>query len=419
LRFANVICFENSFPSLDRRIVAEGAQFLVVSTNNASYRRTAASRQHLIMSRFRAVENGRWVVHAAISGISAFIDPHGRVFGATGLFQATVDRHTIRASSARTIYSRFGDYVPWVSLAGAGLMMLAPRRRRGRRRGQAGPLGPRPRTLVILPTYNERATIASALERTLRSAPDVDLLVVDDGSPDGTANVVEEVARSDPRVRLLQRAAKGGLASAYLAGFRRALDEGYDLIGEMDADLSHQPEQLPRLLEGARRYDLTVGSRYVPGGSVSNWGVMRRMLSRGGNVYARWALGLPVADATSGYRLFRRDLLGALVEQGVRSEGYGFQIELAYRAWRAGYAVGEVPITFREREHGHSKISRRIVFEALARVAVWAVRERLRVRRATTDRTQSASDAAPGQGASVERGRGGSISPTNGARTKG
>jgi dolichol-phosphate mannosyltransferase len=234
-----------------------------------------------------------------------------------------------------------------------------------------------PRTLVILPTYNERATIGDVLERTLRSAPHVNLLVVDDGSPDGTANVVDEVARRDARVRLLQRGAKGGLASAYLAGFRSALDDGCDLIGEMDADLSHQPEELPRLLEGARRHDLTVGSRYVPGGSVTNWGLTRRILSRGGNLYARWALGFPVADATSGYRVFRRGLLATLVEQGVRSEGYGFQIELAYRAWAGGYAVGEVPITFRERQHGHSKISRRIVFEALASVAVWAVRDRI------------------------------------------
>jgi apolipoprotein N-acyltransferase len=394
LAFADVICYENAFPSLDRRIVAQGARFLVVSTNNASYLRTAASRQHLVMSRFRAVENGRWVVHAAISGISAFIDPRGRVFGATGLFQATVDRHLIQGSSARTLYSRFGDYFPWGSLAAAGVLMVAPRRRRGRSR--AKPLAGELRTLVILPTYNERATIERVLERTLEAAPAVDLLVVDDGSPDQTADEVRATARTEPRVRLLQRGDKGGLAGAYLAGFRRAIDEGYDLVVEMDADLSHQPEELPRLLEGARHYDLTVGSRYVPGGSVTNWGLLRRMLSRGGNMYTGWALGLPVADATSGYRVFRRGVLQFLVAEGVRSEGYGFQIELAYRAWRAGYAVGEVPITFREREEGHSKISRRIVFEALARVALWALRDRLHVpvaRQTHPPRYERASDS--------------------------
>jgi apolipoprotein N-acyltransferase len=376
LTFATVICFENSFPSLDRRIIAKGAGFLVVSTNNASYQRSAASRQHLIMSRFRAVENGRWVVHAAVSGISAFIDPHGGLHQTTGLFEGTVDRFVIRASDRRTLYNRFGDYVPWASLAAAGLLILAPRRRERR---SAAPLAPNPRVLVVLPTYNERDTVGAVLQRLLAAVERADVLVVDDGSPDGTGEIVRSVAGRESRVRLLERPGKGGLAGAYLTGFRMALDEGYDLVVEMDADLSHQPEELPRLLQGAQRFDLTIGSRYVPGGSVTNWGLMRRMLSRGGNRYTRWVLDLPVADATSGFRVFRRGLLAFLVEQGIRSEGYGFQIELAYRAWRSGFAVGEVPITFRERELGRSKISRRIVAEALFLVAVWGFRDRLHV----------------------------------------
>jgi glycosyltransferase involved in cell wall biosynthesis len=231
--------------------------------------------------------------------------------------------------------------------------------------------------LVCIPTYNERENVEAICRAVLAADPRVDVLVVDDGSPDGTAQVVRDVAGEDHRVRLLVRPHKGGLAAAYVAGFRRALDEGYDLIVEMDADLSHQPEQLPRLLDGAARYDLTLGSRYVPGGSVSNWGLVRRALSRGGNLYTRVALRLPVADSTSGYRVYRRELLRYLVAQGVHSEGYGFQIELVYRAWRGGFAVGEIPITFREREHGHSKISRRIVFEALGQVALWGLRDRL------------------------------------------
>jgi apolipoprotein N-acyltransferase len=372
--FADVICFENSFPSLDRRLVARGARFLVVSTNNASYGRTGASAQHLDMSRFRAVENARWVVHAAVSGISAFIDPRGRVYQPTGLYQRTIDRHTIQLSSAETIYTRWGDWFPWTALALSLLLLLTPRRRPA---PAPGPLPEEARALVILPTYNERETIQRVVSRLLQAEPGTDILVVDDRSPDGTPELVRSIAEHEPRVRLLERSAKGGLASAYAAGFRRALDEGYDLVVEMDADLSHQPEQLAVLLDGARRFDVTVGSRYVPGGSVRNWGLLRRLLSRGGNAYAQLVLELPVRDATSGYRVFRNGVLRALMERGMRAEGYGFQIELVYQAWRLGFAVGEVPITFREREHGHSKISRRIVLEALWLVAVWGFRDRV------------------------------------------
>jgi hypothetical protein len=155
-----------------------------------------------------------------------------------------------------------------------------------------------------------------------------------------------------------------------------ALDEGYDVVVEMDADLSHRPEELPTLLEGAAGHDLVIGSRYVPGGSVTNWGRFRLWLSRGGNAYTRAMLGLPIRDATSGFRAYRRALLEELLDSGIHSDGYGFQIELAYRAWQRGALVVEVPITFREREHGHSKISRRIVFEALGLVAVWGIRDR-------------------------------------------
>ncbi len=376
LRFADLICFENTFPSLDRRLVDRGAEFLVVSTNNASYERSAASRQHLLMSRFRAVENGRWVVHAAISGISAFIDPHGGVHDPTGLFELALERHTIRASTARTIYTRFGDYLPWASLGLAGLMMVArPRRRKVAR--TIAPLPASARILVIVPTYDERETIETVIGLTLAADHRVEMLVVDDGSPDGTGEVVRRIATREPRVHLMERPRKGGLAGAYVAGFRRAVEERRDLVVEMDADLSHRPEELPALLAAAERRDLVIGSRYVPGGSVANWGLLRRALSRGGNLYTRAVLGLPVADATSGFRVYRRDLLAFLLQEGIHSEGYGFQIELAYRAWLAGFAVGEVPITFREREHGHSKISRRIVFEALGLVALWGLRDRL------------------------------------------
>jgi apolipoprotein N-acyltransferase len=379
---AAAICFENTFPSLVRRLTSRGAGLIVVSTNNASYLRTAASEQHLAFSRFRAVENGRWVVHAAISGISAVIDPEGRIVERTGLFEPTVLRQTVRISDARTIYSRLGDWFAWLALVGSAGLLLAPRRRDAPTVSEEGPLGPEARTLVLLPTYQEATTIGEVLTRLLAACPEVDVLVIDDSSPDGTAAIVRTAAVGEGRVRLLERPRKRGLASAYITGFRRALQEGYDLVVEMDSDLSHQPEELPALLSAAReRCDLAIGSRYVPGGSVTNWGLVRRALSRGGNAYARTALGFPITDATSGFRVFRRRLLRYLLARRISSEGYAFQIELAYQSWRAGFAVAEAPITFREREHGHSKISRRIVIEALWLVGVWGLRDRLRVPR--------------------------------------
>jgi apolipoprotein N-acyltransferase len=374
--FGTPICYENSFPSIDRAFANQGATFLVVTINNASYERTAASRQHLLMSRVLAVEDGRWVVHAAISGISAIVDPSGRVVAQSGLFADAVTRRSIVASTRRTWYVRLGDWVPWLSLAAVIVLITAPRRRRRPQRSPA-PLPDRPRTLVLLPTYDERATVGAVMDGLLALPELVDVLVIDDGSPDGTGALVRARARGEPRLRLLERASKSGLASAYLVGFQRALAEGYDLVVEMDADLSHDPAELPRLIAAASGRDLVIGSRYVPGGSVTNWSRRRVVLSRAGNRYARWSLGLPIRDATSGFRVFRSELLERILADPIRSDGYGFQIELAYRAWTEGSDVGEVPITFREREHGASKISRRIVVEALWLVTVWGIRARL------------------------------------------
>jgi apolipoprotein N-acyltransferase len=366
------ICFENSFPTLDREMVREGAAFLVVLTNNAAYEETAASAQHLQMSRMRAIENGRWVVHAAVSGISAFIDPTGAVDQRTALYEPAVIRRTIEASTSRTPFVRFGDWLPLLSLALVIGLAAVPRARRVRR-PDPEPLGPGARALVILPTYDEARTIESVLSGLL-SHDGVDALVVDDSSPDGTADVVRRIAAGEPRVRLVERPARAGLASAYVEGFGRALDDGYDLIVEMDSDLSHDPLQLPSLLHAASdRHDLVVGSRYVPGGSVSNWSRLRVALSKAGNLYGRVMLGIPLHDATSGYRVYRRALLERLVREPFHADGYGFQIELVLRAWLDGWSLGEVPITFREREHGHSKLSRRIVVEALWLVTRWGL----------------------------------------------
>ena len=370
--FAAPICFENSFPGLDRELVRQGAQFLVVLTNNASYDETAASAQHLQMSRIRAIEDGRWVVHAAVSGISAFVDPSGRTYQQTELFEPARIRQTIRASTGWTPYVRWGDWLPLVSLAFAVGLSTVPRGRRSDRPAPE-PLGPGLRTLVILPTLDEAKTIRQVIAGVL-ALPGVDAIVVDDASPDGTSDIVRELIPGEPRLRLLERPARAGLASAYQEGFRRALDEGYDLIVEMDSDLSHDPVQLASLLEAARhRYHLVVGSRYVPGGSVTNWSRARLALSKAGNLYVRGMLGIPVHDATSGYRVYRRELLQDLVTEPFHADGYGFQVELVMRSWLRGWSVGEVPITFREREHGQSKISRAIVFEALWLVTLWGV----------------------------------------------
>lgn len=373
------ICYENSFPGIDREMVRQGAGFLIVTINNASYERTAASEQHLQMSRLRAVENGRWVVHAAVSGISAFIDHDGDVVDERGLFEPAVMRREIRASTRTTPFTRFGDWVPWGSVVFVLGLLAFPRGRvRGRR--EAPPLGEDPRILVVLPTYNEKDTIGTVLDGLLSLPHRIDVMVVDDGSPDGTGEIVAARSAEEPRIRLVERAAKAGLASAYGVGFRTGLREGYDLLVEMDSDLSHDPVELPRLLEAVERHDVVIGSRYVPGGSVTNWSRARLALSRTGNRYARLCLGFPLHDATGGYRVYRRDALATITSRPLASEGYGFQVELAFRAWGAGLSVAEAPITFRERQHGHSKISRRVVLEALWLVTKWGLRARFRPR---------------------------------------
>jgi apolipoprotein N-acyltransferase len=374
VRFAAIICFENAFPDLVRDFVTEDEGFLVVSTNNSTFGISAAPEQHVVLSELRAVESGRWVVHAALSGISAVITPEGEVTEQTGLFEPAILRASIPTASGATIYDAIGGWLPLLFLVLLGLAYLAPRRGEPR---AVPPLSEDARAAVILPTYNERDSVEQVIERVLASSDRVDVMVVDDSSPDGTGEIVRKVADREPRVTLEERPEKGGLASAYLDGFVLAIAKGYDLIVEMDADLSHRPEELGLLLEGAHTNHLTIGSRYVPGGRVENWSLLRRVLSRGGNVYVRLILGLPVKDSTSGYRVYRWDALRELITHQLRSEGYAFQIELAYRAWRRGLAVGEVPITFEERRHGHSKISRGIVLEALWHVFLWAVRDRV------------------------------------------
>ena len=227
--------------------------------------------------------------------------------------------------------------------------------------------------LVVIPTYDERENLPAIVARVHAVLPEVHVLVVDDASPDGTGALADEMAVADGRVHALHRTAKQGLGPAYLAGFSWALARDYDVLVEMDADGSHAPEQLPTLLAALQDADVVLGSRWVPGGSVVDWPRRRKLLSRGGNAYARLMLGMPVRDATGGFRAYRREVLENVDLNGVASAGYCFQVDLVWRAWRAGYRVIEVPIRFVERVHGESKMSRAVVAEALWRVTVWGV----------------------------------------------
>ena len=229
------------------------------------------------------------------------------------------------------------------------------------------------RVLVVIPTYNEAESIVEVLDRVLLADPRVDVLVVDDGSPDGTAKLVLGRSEGEPRVQLMEREGKQGLGAAYRAGFAWGLERGYEALVEMDADLSHPPDRLPALLDGLATADLVIGSRYVPGGRTVNWSRLRETISRGGNAYVRLALGIPVHDCTAGYRAYRREVLEALPVSAVRSNGYCFQVEMAHKTWQEGFRVVEVPITFTERASGVSKMSKQIVAEALLRVAQWAL----------------------------------------------
>ena len=228
------------------------------------------------------------------------------------------------------------------------------------------------RALVCLPTYDEKDNVVPMTEAILAATPDVDVLIIDDNSPDGTGQLADGIAAREPRVKVLHRAGKEGLGKAYLAGFDWALGHGYELILEMDADFSHDPKYLPGMLEAARGADLVLGSRNIPGGGTVNWGVGRKIISRGGSLYARTILGIPVRDLTGGFKCFHRKVLESIDLATVECSGYAFQIELTFRALRRGFRVVEVPIVFVDRRVGQSKMSKRIVLEALRKV--WSIR---------------------------------------------
>ncbi|QIX28687.1 polyprenol monophosphomannose synthase [Nocardioides sp. JQ2195] len=229
---------------------------------------------------------------------------------------------------------------------------------------------------MVIPTYNESLNLEWIVARLRKAQPGVDVMIVDDNSPDGTGDLADKLAAADPQVSVVHRTEKAGLGAAYLNGFRVALDAGYDVIGEMDADGSHQPEQLHRLLDALRDADLVIGARWIPGGSVVNWPRSRVLLSRGGNLYVRLLLGVRIKDATAGFRVFRRATLEAIDIDTVESTGYVFQTDMAWRTLQAGLTVREVPIEFIERERGDSKMSGSVASESLKRITRWGLHER-------------------------------------------
>ena len=230
-----------------------------------------------------------------------------------------------------------------------------------------------PSVLVIVPTYNERENLPQIIQAVHQHLPEAELLVVDDNSPDGTGQVADEIARGDRLVHVLHRPGKQGLGTAYIAGFKWALPRGYEFLFEMDCDFSHDPKYLPELLRAAEeRADLVLGSRYVEGGGTINWGLVRQLISRGGSLYARSVLGVHIRDLTGGFKCFRRRVLEAIDLDTVSAQGYGFQIEMTYRALKHGFRVVEVPIVFVDRRVGQSKMSKKIFVEALT--LVWKLR---------------------------------------------
>jgi dolichol-phosphate mannosyltransferase len=221
------------------------------------------------------------------------------------------------------------------------------------------------RALVVVPTYNEAVNLPSIVPQILAQNPQLDVLIVDDNSPDGTGQLADEMAAADGRVHVLHRPGKGGLGKAYLAGFRWALERDYELVFEMDADFSHDPMFLCDFLRAAEGADLVIGSRYKTGVNVINWPISRLLLSIGANQYARWITGLPIMDSTGGFKCFRRRVLQAIDFDRVRSNGYSFQIEMSFRAWKKGFRLVEIPIVFTDRVEGQSKMNKRIVREAI------------------------------------------------------
>jgi apolipoprotein N-acyltransferase len=394
--FADAICFDIAFDDALGSQVRRGAQLGVVQTSNALFIHTSQIDQQFTISRVRARELGRSVVVSSVNGRSGVVGADGAVADELQVQSRAVAVERVPLHETRPPSLWTGRWWGPVALTSTLLGLLftwPPYRRRNRRGNDSRPAGEPTRNatepegetmtqdafgrvVMVIPTYNEALNLEWIVGRLRTAQPDVDVMIVDDNSPDGTGDIADRLAAADERVQVVHRTEKAGLGAAYVHGFKVALAQGYDVIGEMDADGSHQPEQLYRLLNGLVDADLVIGSRYVRGGSVVNWPLFRRLLSAFGNLYVRILLGIKVNDSTAGFRLFRRETLEKIDVTTVNTTGYVFQTDMAWRALQARLRVHEVPIEFIERERGDSKMSSSVAIESLQRITWWGLKER-------------------------------------------
>lgn len=381
-KLGDLICFEIGIDEISHDLVAGGANFIVSQANNADFGHTDEAFQQEALVRLQAIATGRAVVHASTVATTEIVGPHGKVLARTKPFTADYAVAEVPLRKGLTPAMRFFGWVDWLALFAAGLgalilmdlQVLRLLKARAQTRNIESFEIDREtamRSLVIMPTYNEAESLERVVGHLLATVPEVNLLIVDDNSPDGTGSLADGIAANQPRVQVLHRSEKNGLGPAYLAGFAWGFESDFDYLIEMDADGSHRAEDLAAMLAEAPEHDLVIGSRWVSGGRIENWPLTRQLISRFGNFYARTMLGSGIRDITAGFRVYRTEFLRGLDLASVASAGYSFQVEMAWRSHQAGARIIEVPITFVERESGYSKMSKRIVFEALARVTRW------------------------------------------------
>lgn len=387
-KIGDLICFEIGIDEIPRDLVRGGASVIVSQANNADFGHTAEAFQQEELVRLQAIATGRAVVHASTVATTEIVAPNGEVLSRTKPFEPGWAEATIPLETALTPAMRFFGWVDYLAIFAAALatlilldlsiLKLITTLRLTSGKSQTQNLKSFEvdrkaalKTLVIMPTYNEAENIGNIASHLLNTVPEVSLLIVDDNSPDGTGDIADRMASENPRVHVLHRTEKNGLGPAYLAGFAWGFERDYDYLVEMDADGSHRAEDLIRMLAVAPNNDLVIGSRWVRGGKVVNWPLSRQLISRTGNVYARIMLGAGIRDITAGFRVFRASFLKSLELNAIASAGYSFQVEMAWRCFKAKARIEEVPITFVERAVGYSKMSKKIVFEALWRVTQW------------------------------------------------
>ena len=377
-----LICFEIGIDEVSHALVSSGAQLIVSQANNADFGHTAEAAQQEALVRLQAIATGRYIVHASTVATTQIVSPSGRILAGTKPFTPAAAMAAVGLSKTQTPAMTFFGWVDWLALlvaGGAALILIDLQILRlisGKTQGKNLESFKVNRevtlnALVIMPTYNEAENIGVVASNLLATVPNVKLLIVDDNSPDGTGDLADQLAATNPRVHVLHRTQKNGLGPAYLAGFQWGFDNGFEYLVEMDADGSHRAEDLVRMLEKAPMNDLVIGSRWVSGGKVVNWPLSRQIISRTGNIYARIMLGAGIRDITAGFRVFRASFLKTIDLSSVASAGYSFQVEMAWRCYKAEARIEEVPITFVERAVGYSKMSQKIVFEALWRVTRW------------------------------------------------